>query len=61
MTSELIKCPCCETETNDVERRRLNTNYYNDDLNFLTSCQQCYEDTLAYYAERWQDYYANCM
>jgi len=44
-----------------IRRRRLNTAYVDEERNYMYSCRECYEEAYEYYAERWADYYANCM
>jgi len=52
-----MKCPLCERESDTVERRQLNTLYVEEELNYQTSCLECYEDTIEYYKECWQEYH----
>ena len=45
-------CGCCETWFNkDIKRRRLNTEYANDESNYMTSCKYCYDEQCSYYQE----------
>lgn len=39
------------------KRRRLNTAYVDEELNYMTSCLDCYREIVEYYKERWADYY----
>lgn len=59
--TKLTVCPCCEQEKPDIRKRRKNTAYVNEESNWLVSCDECFQDTVAYYAELWADYYADCM
>ena len=51
------RCPCCERDMPDVERRRRNTAYVDDELNYLVSCGECHARDLEYYQELWDDYW----
>lgn len=51
------RCPCCERLRRDVKRRARNTSYVDDELNWLVSCLDCYQEDYEYYAELWRDYY----
>ena len=54
-------CPYCDIPNNDIEKRRLNTLYVEEERNFMTSCRKCYDRAYAEYQELWDDYYSNCM
>jgi len=56
------KCPCCKRykwKWWQIRRRRMNTQFCDDDKNFLTSCEDCAEATMDYYAELWSECYYN--
>ena len=53
-------CGRCHLPWN-VKRRRLNTLYADDKQNYMTSCKSVYEDTIAYYQERWEDYHSSIL
>lgn len=55
------KCPICEKNRYTVEKRPRDTSYVDDENNYLTSCIECYARDCEYYAERWAEYYADCM
>jgi C4-type Zn-finger protein len=55
------KCPCCSQWRATVERKRRNTRYVNDELNYLTACRKCRQDDFAEFEEQWQSYYSGCM
>lgn len=59
-TDSVRKCPCCGcwVAASDIQRRRMNTMYYDEEMNWTTSCTPCFEEIEAYWAERWRDYYA---
>jgi len=52
-------CDYCQEFHNEGEiiKRRLNTAYINDELNYMTSCLFAYEEAVDYYDELWKDYY----
>ena len=54
-----MKCQCCEVE--GAIRRRQNTAYADDELNFAVLCDECQKETHEYWQERWEEYYSNCM
>lgn len=45
----------------NVERRRLNTAYVNEESNYMTSCIFCYLEAYKYYEDLWADYYASIL
>ena len=51
-----MKCPCCEKEADEIERRRMNTAYVDDDSNWMISCLPCFDEMEEYWQERWDDY-----
>jgi hypothetical protein len=53
-------CVYCFTITATIEKRRLNTAYCDEEQNWITSCQECYDDLYAMYEEQWKDYYSGC-
>lgn len=38
-------------------KRRLNTAFIEEELNWICSCKDCYEEEVAYYKEMWLEYY----
>lgn len=54
-------CPGCGRMSRSVERRRLNTQYVDDDSNYLTSCCDCYDDMYEHYRDLWQSYYGDSL
>lgn len=64
MTSDELKaaamreCPCCNRLSPDVKSRRRNTIYADDSMNFLESCQECWDNDNEHWEEMWSDYYA---
>jgi hypothetical protein len=59
--SILGHCNCCGRYFMYPERRRLNTAYVNEESNWLTSCQECYDEACDHYAELWNDYYGGLL
>jgi len=53
-------CPFCDGK-GTATRRRMNTAYVNEKENWITCCDDAYEDTLEYYQDLRNEYYANCM
>lgn len=56
---EQIICERCELRTG--QWRRQNTQYYDDRSNWVFLCNDCFEETEAYWAERWSDYNAGLL
>lgn len=57
--SKLGWCPCCQCFFHYPKRRRLNTQYADEEQNWVTCCKPQYEELFEYYKERWEDYYAS--
>ena len=55
----LLICPHCEQCRRDVMRRRQNTAYFNEALNWVVCCGECFEEVEANWAERWEEVYAD--
>ena len=43
------------------KKRRRNTAYCEDELNWLYSCRECYEYDCDYFEELWKDYYSGIL
>jgi len=52
-------CPCCNQQAFDVRKRRRNTAYLDELLNWIICCGECFERDNEYYAERWAEYYGS--
>lgn len=52
-----LSCGCGKP----AQKRRQNTNYVDDELNWVVACDPCFDEIEAYWAERWADYYAGCF
>lgn len=52
-------CPVCGRWFRfDIKRRRQNTQYEDEDLNFVTTCEDCFEEIQSYWDELWDWYYS---
>jgi len=58
-----IHCQGAEGPCNskNATLRRQNTQYANDDLNWVTLCDGCQEVNEAYWRERWKEYYSQII
>ncbi len=56
----LVWCPMCEKKKRDVMRRRQNTSYFNEALNWVVCCNECFDEIEQHWADLWAEYYANC-
>lgn len=61
IVAESFHCPCCKRLRPDVSLRRRNTRYVDEMLNWLPSCEECYAEDYAYYADLWDDFYCGCL
>lgn len=57
--SDLDTCGMCGENKRDVLRRRRNTQYFNEESNWLTCCKECFDEDWAFYEELWADYYSS--
>jgi hypothetical protein len=53
------KCGYCGHFHLFIRHRRLNTRFSNEEQNLITCCKEQYDELVAYYQERWDDYYAS--
>lgn len=53
--------PCDHCGCNPATRRRQNTAYVDDELNWAVLCSLCQVEVDEYWKEQWDEYYANCM
>lgn len=49
------------TCTGTVEKRRQNTQYENDESNWVVACEFHFEEIQAYWAERWAEYWSSVL
>lgn len=55
-------CDCGSGRRKSKEKRRLNTLYVDEELNWLSPCcDECFGDAWNYYQERWDEYYSGVM
>lgn len=54
-------CESCNKWFVYPKKRRMNTMYAEDRLNYTTCCLECFTDVEEYWAERWRDYYNDRM
>lgn len=54
-------CEHCGTESGEVVRHRQNTQYVNQEMNFVTLCPECKAENDEYWEERWAEYHSSCM
>lgn len=47
-------CYLCGEQKEDICARRLNTAYAEDELNWQTSCLECFEKSVEMYEDMWQ-------
>lgn len=50
-------CAICERDNLCVMSRRLNTAYHDEQMNWLRSCEDCYNERIEHYRELWNEYY----
>ena len=51
----------CQRCNKPGKRRRQNTAYVNDDLNFKVLCEECQEEADEYWKAEWKAYYDTVM
>lgn len=54
-------CPVCERKSDDIKRRRRYSAYANEEENWLTSCQDCYDTDYSHLRDDWEEYYSMVM
>jgi hypothetical protein len=55
-------CPGCgEWFNRDIKVRRRNTQYCDEESNYLLSRHDCYTEDSDYWAMRWEDYYSGLL
>lgn len=53
------KCGYCENFHVFLRHRRLNTRYVNEEQNWITCCDEQFNELVDYYKERWDEYYSS--
>lgn len=56
-----VRAKYCSICGAPAERRRQNTAYADDSLNWVVQCDECFAETQAYWEERWAEYHADCL
>ena len=51
-------CGYCEKFHLLMRHRRQNTQYVDEEKNWVTCCRQQFEEIQSYWKERWDDYYS---
>lgn len=51
-------CPVCEKKADDIAKRRRNTAYQDDRLNWMISCLACFVRDTEIMDEMWAEYYS---
>lgn len=51
---KLCICPECKQLKENVDSRRQNTRYQDDEKNYLVSCPECFEDREEYWKDMWE-------
>ena len=56
--SNVVECPCCRNLvlSLEVHSRHMNTQYEEQEKNWLKSCITCFLLSEEYWAERWKEY-----
>lgn len=58
---ERVACPMCGVGEGPVRTRRMNTQYADDEMNYVTSCSRCFEEGEEMWAEMWKEYYGGLL
>lgn len=61
LLTALNVCPYCFHHSITVGRRPTRTAYADEEMNWETSCIDCWEEHDAEWGARWDEYYAGCM
>lgn len=51
-------CGMCRQWFVYPKRRRMNTQYADDEANYITVCAVCFEEIEEYWQERWDEYWS---
>jgi hypothetical protein len=55
----IVKCEKCGIL--GAYLRRQNTQYLDDESNYITLCDPCQEENNEYWSDMWRDYYSGCL
>ena len=50
-------CPQCRKYFKYPKRRRTNASYENEEDNYTYECKKCWERTMEYFDNMWEDFY----
>lgn len=53
-------CPVCG-QTGQIAKRRRNASYVDDEINWMISCEVCFQEDYDQLASQWEDYYSMVM
>lgn len=54
-------CPSCERFSRTIETRHQYTSFTIDEVNYITCCEECFNDVQTEWEYRWKEYYADTM
>lgn len=54
-------CPACRRFKTTIEKRQRNTQYVNEESNWLTACADCQHEDDEYFRDLWSQYYSGLM
>lgn len=55
-------CPCCGRWFRaKVKRRRQSTAYIDEESNYVTCCQECFDEIEIHWGEMWDDFYSGLL
>lgn len=55
-------CPWCQRYHNQLpQRRRMNTQFGDEEMNWLDSCEPFFLEQEDYWAERWAEYWSSVL
>jgi len=49
----------CGKKKNTIKMRRQNTQYTDQNSNYIESCKECFDEKEEYWAGMWNDYYSD--
>lgn len=60
MLGDVPACEECGSRLGVVKREHRGTAYADDSMNWATFCRPCKAEDVAYWQERWAEYYGMC-
>jgi hypothetical protein len=61
LETSVEQCTCCGKMSRTIQKRRRNTAYYHDALNYTEVCISCFIEEEIYWAEQWAEYYGGLL